>query len=194
MPRTYAYGERVAKTASGATERYNYDTSSYLLSEYGVTNREYVYLGNILVANLDTQGGTTSIAYVTADDFGTPGAISDSSGATLWTWAYQGNPWGEQAPSSNDYTYNLRFPGRYYDAETGLSYNINRDYDAMTGRYIQSDPIGLEGGPNTYSYGNQSPLVFFDFYGTRSYADGRIFGGISTIFCDGLGDIAIHLG
>jgi len=111
----------------------------------------------------------------------------------LWTWSYQGNPWGEQAPSSNGYSYNLRFPGQYYDAETGLSYNINRDYDAATGRYVQSDPIGLEGGPSTYSYANQSPLVYFDFYGTQAYAQGPMYHGISTIICDGLGDIVIHL-
>jgi RHS repeat-associated protein len=193
---TYLYdfdGERVAKTVSGSTERYNYDESSYLLSEYGVTNREYVYLDDVPVANLDTQGGVASIAYVTADDLGTPRAISDASGATLWTWSYQGNAWGEQTPSSSGYTYNLRFPGQYYDAETGLNYNVNRDYDAATGRYVQSDPIGLEGGPSTYSYANQSPLGSFDFYGTQAYAKGPMYGGISTIFCDGLGDIAIHL-
>ncbi|MCX8746493.1 RHS repeat-associated core domain-containing protein [Snodgrassella sp. B3800] len=57
---------------------------------------------------------------------------------------------------------NLRFPGQYYDEETGLSYNYFRDYDAKTGRYIQNDPIGLAGGVNTYGYVGGNPLVYSD--------------------------------
>ena len=49
-------------------------------------------------------------------------------------------------------SYNLRFPGQYYDAETGKHYNFNRDYDPVTGRYVQSDPIGLDGGMNSFVY------------------------------------------
>ena len=49
-------------------------------------------------------------------------------------------------------SYNLRFPGQYYDAETGKHYNVNRDYDPVTGRYVQSDPIGLDGGMNAFEY------------------------------------------
>ncbi len=52
----------------------------------------------------------------------------------------------------------LRFPGQYYDAETGLNYNYYRDYDPATGRYVESDPDGLYGGLNTYAYVRSSPL------------------------------------
>ncbi|MBF3494924.1 RHS repeat-associated core domain-containing protein [Burkholderia pseudomallei] len=106
----------------------------------------YVYLGGIPVANLDTQGTTTSVAYVTSDQVGAPRAIADDSGNTVWSWAYQGNVWGEQTPVSNGYTYNLRFPGQYFDAEAGLHYNSQRDYDSATGRYWQVDPIRFKGG------------------------------------------------
>ena len=103
-------------------------------------------MDGIPVANVDMSGSTSSIAYVTADQLGTPRAISNSSSTTERQLPYQGNPWGEVAPTSTGYTYNLRFPGQYYDAETGLSNNVNRDYDTNSGRYIQSDPIGLLGG------------------------------------------------
>ena len=48
--------------------------------------------------------------------------------------------------------YNLRFPGQYYQAETGLNYNYFRDYDPQTPRFLESDPIALSGGINTYAW------------------------------------------
>jgi RHS repeat-associated protein len=65
------------------------------------------------------------------------------------------------------FTLNLRFPGQYFDEETGTHYNYFRDYDPGVGRYVQSDPIGLAGGLNTYGYAYQNPLVNFD-------PDGRV--------------------
>jgi len=60
---------------------------------------------------------------------------------------------------------NLRFPGQYYDAESGLHYNYYRTYDTQTGRYINSDPIGLRGGLNTYSYAEANPVITIDPFG-----------------------------
>lgn len=57
---------------------------------------------------------------------------------------------------------NLRFPGQYADAETALNQNWFRDYDPTIGRYIQSDPLGLVGGTNTYAYAASNPVRFSD--------------------------------
>ena len=114
---------------------------------------------------MDTTGTTSTITYVTADQLGTPRAIANSSGTTEWQNPYQGNPWNEVAPTSNGYTYNLRAPGQYFDVETGLNYNVNRDYDSATGRYLESDPVGLAAGVSTYAYVNGSPLQHTDALG-----------------------------
>jgi RHS repeat-associated protein len=58
--------------------------------------------------------------------------------------------------------FNQRFPGQYYDEESGLHYNYFRDYDPATGRYVESDPIGLAGGISLYSYGYANPLFYQD--------------------------------
>lgn len=65
-------------------------------------------------------------------------------------------------------TLNLRFPGQYYDQESGLNYNYFRDYDPAMGRYVQSDPIGLGGGLNTFGYVGANSLVNIDPYGLRT--------------------------
>jgi RHS repeat-associated protein len=106
------------------------------------------------------------VNYVYADELGTPRAVANSVGAVVWQWGYQGNPWGEMAPTSaGGYALNLRFAGQYYDQETGQVYNANRYYDAPTGRYIQSDPIGQKGGVNTYAYVGGHPLLSTDPFG-----------------------------
>jgi RHS repeat-associated protein len=71
------------------------------------------------------------------------------------------------------YAYNLRFPGQYYQAETGLNQNWNRDYDPLGGgRYIESDPIGLRGDSySTYSYSGSSPVLSWDMMGLRAYSE-----------------------
>jgi RHS repeat-associated protein len=66
------------------------------------------------------------------------------------------------------YEFPLRFPGQYFDKETNLAQNWMRNYDFGIGRYVESDPIGLEGGINTYAYVALSPLDGTDPQGLSS--------------------------
>jgi RHS repeat-associated protein len=159
---TYTYNglnQRIQKVSGTTKERYDYNEGSQMLGEYGATNRDYIWMNDIPVANVDVAVTTSTIAYVTADQLGTPRAIADANRKTLWQNAYQSNPWNEQAPTSNGYVYNLGLPGQYFDQETGLYNNINRDYCPACGRYIESDPKGLFGGQlSTYAYAGGNPV------------------------------------
>jgi RHS repeat-associated protein len=88
----------------------------------------------------------------------------------VWRWDQQ-EPFGATPPNDDPdgdgvkFDFPLRFPGQYFDRETNLNYNIARDYWPDGGRYIQSDPIGIRAGLNTYAYVNQNPLKKADPFG-----------------------------
>jgi len=166
-----AFGDRIGKVASfpqSMSERYGYNEGGQLLGEYGTTNRDYIWLGNIPVAIVDnTINGsvtTSTVNYVTADQLNTPRAVTDSAGTLIWQLPYQGNPFDEQQPtSSSGYVLNLRYSGQYYDAESRLSNWGIRSYEAATSRSPQSDPIGLYSGQwSTYAYADNNSLMWSD--------------------------------
>ena len=115
-----------------------------------------------------TSGGTTSevVRYLHSDHLNTPRLATNGQAQVIWRW--EGTAFGSTLPNEDVdgdgklTTINLRFPGQYYDAETGLHYNWNRYYDPRVGRYVTSDPIGLAGGLNTYSYALNNPLYWTD--------------------------------
>lgn len=168
---TYVYeasGHRVSKTVGGATTRYAYGPGG-LLGEYGGASRDYVWMDDLPVGVVDAAG----VTFVHADGLNTPRVVTDATGASIWNWAYKSNAFGEVLPtSSKGYVLNLRFAGQYYDAESNTFYNVQRVYDPTTGRYLQSDPIGLNGGVGTYAYVSGNPLGIVDPLGLaeQSYA------------------------
>ena len=108
-------------------------------------------------------GGATDIAYLHADHLGTPQAMTGANAQVLW-WRDQ-TPFGQTVAEGGFSSTPIRFPGQYEDPESGLHYNYFRDYDPALGRYIQSDPIGLHGGLNTYGYVGGNPVRYVDFDG-----------------------------
>jgi RHS repeat-associated protein len=103
--------------------------------------------------------------YIHSDQIDTAKLITNGTGHAVWKSDLE--PFGANLPDENPrgqgaFVYNNRFPGQYFDRETGLHYNYYRDYDPQTGRYVKSDPIGLEGGINTYGYVGGNPVSNID--------------------------------
>ena len=90
---------------------------------------------------------------------------------------------------SNLFAYGLRFPGQYFDGETGLHYNVFRDYDPVVGRYLESDPIGLKGGPNTFNYAESNSVDTSDQNGLQGQRSRRRAGWVE---CSG-GKLVPHI-
>ena len=112
---------------------------------------------------------SSQFVYLHADHLDTPRFATDALQRVVWRWRSDAFVIGtaETDPDSDSITteVNLRFPGQYSDPGTGLYYNYFRDYDSATGRYVQSDPIGLTGGMNTYVYGLSAPSMNSDPFG-----------------------------
>jgi RHS repeat-associated protein len=161
-----------------------YDEAGHLIGEYdnsGGLIEETVWLGDTPVATLRPDSGSVELFYVHTDHLNTPRRVSQpGDNAIVWSW--DSDPFGTTAANedpdsdSNLFAYGLRFPGQYFDSETGLHYNYFRDYDPATGRYPQSDPIGLRGGLNTYAYVKSNPLSLADPSGLDSRAEPRCIG------------------
>jgi len=132
------------------------------------------------------------------DHLGTPQALTDINGTKVWEMSQ--TPFGiatvNEDPDGDGITVtnNFRFPGQYFDAETGLNYNYFRSYDPKGGDYTQSDPIGLNGGMNTYAYVDGNPLRWVDSSGLAGGLFGtnrdKIPAGAATTSSGALGEMA----
>ncbi|MER0171405.1 MAG: RHS repeat protein [Nitrosomonas sp.] len=150
---------RIRKETGSNIVHYVYGLNGLLYGEYDDTGhliREYVYLNNESLAQVNA--GET-VTYLHTDHLGTPRIASNSSATKVWEW--KSDAFGNGIPTGSTVV-NLRFPGQYYDDESGLHYNWNRYYDPKTGRYISSDLIGLAGGLNLYGYVEGNPINAID--------------------------------
>ncbi len=168
-----------------------YDEDGTLLAETGMGGANSA--GSTQYIYLPTANGPMPIAAVIngqiyavhSDHLNTPRRLSDSQGQAGWQWSY--SAFGDEKPTTAKYrftnmdlnpnpgatgiaetVFNLRWPGQYYDKESGLLYNYFRSYIPTTGRYSQPDPIGLDGGWNRFGYVSGNPLLFTDPQGLQA--------------------------
>ncbi|MEB0011496.1 RHS repeat-associated core domain-containing protein [Glaciimonas sp. Gout2] len=206
---TYTYngkGQRTIKqgpetvVATGLNS-YIYDKAGHLIGEYDAHHQviqETVFLGDIPVTVMRQRSGNdgkstvTELFYIYADHANTPRVITDArDNQIVWRWDHA-DPFGILPPHENpsglgNFTYNPRFPGQLYDRETDHFYNYYRDYDPQLGRYLQSDPIGLAGGINTYGYVGGNPVSYSDPFGLNPAT--AIGAGIGTAIFPGPGTV-----
>ncbi|WNB75569.1 RHS repeat-associated core domain-containing protein [Methylomonas koyamae] len=155
-----AFGRRVGKTRPGKPLHTFAYAGSQLLAENAGTPSHYAYLDGQALARIDGSAANSPIYYFHNHPLGVPLKASNAAGQTVW--AAQLQPFGLMQTTTNAISQNLRFPGQYFDAESGLHYNMARYYSPELGRYLQSDPIGLAGGINTYAYVRNNPVNLID--------------------------------
>ncbi len=155
------------------TTLFAYDSEGRLIGEYDETGAEILevaYFGAAPVAAITPSASGENVFAVHTDHLGTPRALEASTGTLVWSW--QSDAFGSTPPnedpsgSGTAQKFPLRFPGQYFDAESALHYNAMRDYDPATGRYIETDPLGLTGGLNPYLYVSANPIASIDPHGT----------------------------
>ena len=170
-------------------ELYAYDESGQLLGRYlsntspgteWTLDEELIWLDNQPVASVRIENSQLIVRSILSDHLNTPRALTmlhggnQPVGTTVWKWALT----AKNANSNNGFgtdpanvdpdgdgtlvRFDLRFPGQQHDPETALHYNYFRDYEPSTGRYVESDPIGLEGGIVSYAYSRSRSLTIWD--------------------------------
>ncbi len=162
-------GEQVHKYLGTSNTLTVYDEAGRWLGDYdgtGAALQQVIWLDDQpvgLIAN------GNQLHYIQPDHLGTPRVVIEvARNVPVWSWDLKSEAFGASPPNQDPdgngipLVLDMRYPGQRYDAASGLNYNYFRDYETATGRYVESDPIGLPGGVSTYGYVNNRPLTLFD--------------------------------
>lgn len=174
MEYTYnGHGEGVCRGSDVAKTYSVFDEVGHWLGDYDGNRdiQQVIWMDDLPVAVI----ADDTLFYVETDHLGTPRTLVDpQTNAVVWSWDLAGEAFGNSAPDEDPdwdcipVRFDMRFPGQRFDSATGLNYNYFREYDPGTGRYTQSDPIGLGAGPSTYLYANGMPTGAFDPLGLKA--------------------------
>jgi RHS repeat-associated protein len=161
----YAYdpfGRRILKKHRGAETRYFWvgDTMVHEETTGAIEEmRDYLYLpGEVPTPLAIRVNGTTFCVH--ADHRGAPTRVTNGQGNLVWLADYSG--YGQARIRVNDLPHALRFPGQYFDAETGLHYNRARYYSPAVGRYLSVDPKEFAEGVHFFAYADNDPVNLSD--------------------------------
>lgn len=151
-------GQRMQKNVGGVISRYIYGQGGELLHEFkaNTNDTDYIYLNGEPIGLIRN----SQLYFVHNDHLGRAEVITDT--ATTVVWRADNYAFDRSVSSAYSYTYDVGLPGQFWDEEKGNWYNYYRDYDSNSGRYLQSDPLGLGNGANTYTYVSNNPVINID--------------------------------
>jgi RHS repeat-associated protein len=170
-----ALGRRTQKDVNGELSVYYWNRdrlAAELLPDGKLRIYVYADIEHALVpfsfvdyASADADPATGAHYFISTNHLGVPETVIDSEGKIVWQATIE--PYGRARISIGEgFHQPLRFPGHYCDVETDLHYNRYRCYLPDLGRYLQSDPIDIEGGHNLYAYAQDgNPLRDVDLLG-----------------------------
>ena len=189
-------------TTQKAGMSYVYDEEGTLIADTLVGGASTTWGQSAKYIYLPTASGPMPVAAIygtkhyaiQSDHLNTPRRLTQSDGQVAWQWGY--SAFGDEQPTmaKNRFantslnqsfgtttvpavTFNLRYPGQYFDQESSLHYNYHRSYHPGGGRYTQADPIGLDGGWNRFGYAEQNSFMFIDPLGQNTISGGAAIGG-----------------
>ncbi|UPG90952.1 DUF6531 domain-containing protein [Luteibacter aegosomaticola] len=200
---SYGYdgkGNRIARKVASTTKTTLtlFDETGQWIADYdeaGNVTQQAIWMGDMPVGLVN--GG--KLFYVGPGHLGSPREVLDPvRNEVVWNWYHNADPFGSTPPNEDPdgdgktFVLDMRFPGQRFDNLTGLHANGARDYDPVTGRYIQVDPIGLAGGPNPYLYAKAQPLLYIDPSGRNPAVFALVMAAVGATTA-AAGDAAIQL-